>query len=55
MHFSPSGFGCCAFQDGGSDIVDLLFFVVPIFRGGLCLVLVLLCSTLDVFLIPCDC
>ena len=46
MHFSPSGFGYCPFHGGGSNVVGLLLLAVPIVRGGLCLVLVLLCSSL---------
>ena len=41
-----SGLGCCPFKGGGSVVVDVLFIVAPLACGVLCLVLVLLFSTL---------
>ena len=46
---TAGGFDCWSFQCGGSVVVDSLFIVAPIVYGGLCLVLILKCSTKCLF------
>ena len=46
---SPGSLGFCPFYGGGSVVVDLLFYVLPIVCGGSVLVFVLLCITLCPF------
>ena len=34
MHLAPGSLACCPFKGDGSDVVDSLFIVAPIVRGG---------------------
>ena len=52
MHLSPpppGSLGCCPFLGGGSDVVDLLFYIPSIVCGGSMLVYVLVFITLCPF------